>query len=651
MKCVQGTPKKEIAMSEKLQKVLARAGLGSRREIEQWIEDGRLVVNGYPALLGTRVEPKDEVKLDGRRLKLIPESLVNRKILMYHKPEGEVTTRKDPEGRPTVFDRLPPMRGSRWVAIGRLDLNTSGLLLFTNDGEVANRLMHPSHEVEREYAVRILGELKPSQRKALLEGVVLEDGLAKFNSIESRGGGGSNRWYHVTLSEGRTREVRRMFESLDLVVSRLIRVRYGPVSLDPLLKQGMNRVLTLDETNRLCEAVGVEPQAPRAERRREYQHTRRSEPMTGRGPAADYDDDVDDDENEVAPRAAARKPKVIGSKDDDLPLDRVERAAELLRRRRAAESAGVEFSGRNRRLSGKRTLRESELRRIAEEKAAAKKLGSAGTSSTGRVSRGKTATVAGNDEAPRQRRVAAAAGSRSKPSGARTSTRSDARPEGRSSGRAAPVRSSARFDRDEETPAPRRSAPASRSARAADDEAPRRRSAAKPASKFASSERTSRGGTGERSTRSRTAAAGSERTGRASSARSGSRDTAARSESPRSTAARGAAPRGTASRTGSSKADSGRTGASRAGSGKADSRGSSSRTGSPRSANPRSSDTRTTSARVAAGKSKPASRSAAAKPARSSGTKSATGSRSGGRAAAPARGGARPSAGKGKRTR
>ena len=604
-------------MSEKLQKVLARAGLGSRREIEQWIEDGRLMVNGYPALLGTRVEPKDEVKLDGRRLKLVPESLVNRKVLMYHKPEGEVTTRKDPEGRPTVFDRLPPMRGSRWVAIGRLDLNTSGLLLFTNDGEVANRLMHPSHEVEREYAVRILGELKPAQRKALLEGVVLEDGLAKFNSIESRGGGGSNRWYHVTLSEGRTREVRRMFESMDLVVSRLIRVRYGPVSLDPLLKQGMNRLLTLDETNRLCEAVGIEPQAPRAERRREYQHTRRSEPMTGRGPAADRDDDFDD-EDTVTPRASKRKPKVIGSKDDDLPLDRVERAAELLRRRRAAESAGVEFSGRNRRLSGKRTLRESELRRIAEDKAAAKKR----EASDAGNKRGRTS---GEDAAPTRTRSAAAgrravtargtstersASTSRSSSTARTGagraagTRSsEARSATRTSARTAPSR--ARPERDGDEMAPRRSTRvAARPSHAGDDEAPRRRAAAKPgtrssakpAGKFASAERGERA-TGERSSRSR---AGTERSARGSDSRSAS---GSRS---------GAGARTTAARS------------------------SSSRTGSA---------------------AKPASRSAAAKPARGSAGKPAkapTTGRSGSRSASPARGGSsragsRPSGGKGKR--
>ncbi|MFZ5842215.1 MAG: 23S rRNA pseudouridine(2605) synthase RluB [Pseudomonadota bacterium] len=532
-------------MSEKLQKVLARAGLGSRREIEQWIEDGRLMVNGYPALLGTRVEPKDEVKLDGRRLKLVPEALVNRKVLMYHKPEGEVTTRKDPEGRPTVFDRLPPMRGSRWVVIGRLDLNTSGLLLFTNDGEMANRLMHPSHEVEREYAVRILGELKPAQRKALLEGVVLEDGLAKFNSIESRGGGGSNRWYHVTLSEGRTREVRRMFESLDLVVSRLIRVRYGPVALDPLLKQGMHRLLNAEEMDRLCEAVGIEPQAPRAERRREYQHSRRSEPMTGRGPGSDQDDEFADEE--AAPRASARKPKVIGSKDDDLPLDRVERAAELLRRRRAAESAGVDFSGRNRRLSGKRTLRESELRRIAEEKAAAKKReagAAAGAGSKRSRSTAAEAAPARTSATPSRAATGRSTSARGASATARPSSRSaDARAATRTGTRSAPSR--ARFERDDDELAPRRNTRAStRPSRGGDEDAPRQRTAgkagarvsAKPAGKFAAArgERS----TSERAPRGRSSAAGAERGARAGGGRTGSAGKpASRSSATRSTTA------------------------------------------------------------------------------------------------------------------
>lgn len=255
-------------MSEKLQKVLARAGLGSRREIETWIAEGRLTVNNEVAAVGTRVEPIDVVRLDGQPLRLMPAEGIARKVLMYHKPEGEVTTRDDPEGRPTVFDRLPRLRGSRWIAVGRLDINTSGLLLFTNDGELANRLMHPSSEIEREYAVRIHGELKPAQRRKLSEGVMLDDGPAKFDSIVSKASGsGANNWYHVTIAEGRTREVRRMFEAVDLMVSRLIRVRYGNIALDPLLRQGMFRELTKEEADTLAESVHLDAALSRGERR------------------------------------------------------------------------------------------------------------------------------------------------------------------------------------------------------------------------------------------------------------------------------------------------------------------------------------------------------------------------------------------------
>ncbi len=255
-------------MSEKLQKVLARAGLGSRREIETWIAEGRLTVNNEVAAVGTRVESSDVVRLDGQPLRLMPAEGIARKVLMYHKPEGEVTTRDDPEGRPTVFDRLPRLRGSRWIAVGRLDINTSGLLLFTNDGELANRLMHPSSEIEREYAVRIHGELKPAQRRKLSEGVMLDDGPAKFDSIVSKASGsGANNWYHVTIAEGRTREVRRMFEAVDLMVSRLIRVRYGNIALDPLLRQGMFRELSKEEADTLADSVGLGAALSRGERR------------------------------------------------------------------------------------------------------------------------------------------------------------------------------------------------------------------------------------------------------------------------------------------------------------------------------------------------------------------------------------------------
>ncbi len=219
-------------MSEKLQKVLARAGLGSRRQIERWIEEGRITIDGQPATLGVRVTSDQALRVDGR---IIPTHAFQPKqrILIYHKPEGEVCTRSDPQGRPTVFDKLPTLRGARWIAVGRLDFNTSGLLLFCTDGELANRLMHPSHEIEREYAVRILGKISDEILARLKEGVVLEDGPARFDSIMDAGGSGANHWYHVTLKEGRNREVRRLWEAVGAKVSRLIRVRFGPISLPP----------------------------------------------------------------------------------------------------------------------------------------------------------------------------------------------------------------------------------------------------------------------------------------------------------------------------------------------------------------------------------------------------------------------------------
>lgn len=224
-------------MTEKLQKILANRGLGSRRQMETWIEAGRVKVNGKLAKLGDRASTTDLIRIDGRELFTHNKPILH-KTLIYNKPEGEICTRKDPEGRPTVFQKLPKLRGRRWIAIGRLDINSSGLLIFTTDGELANRWMHPSQEVEREYAVRVLGKVTPAIIERLTKGVKLEDGMAKFDEIKDAGGTGANHWYHVILKEGRQREVRRLFASQGLTVSRLIRIRYGNVALPPRLKAG-----------------------------------------------------------------------------------------------------------------------------------------------------------------------------------------------------------------------------------------------------------------------------------------------------------------------------------------------------------------------------------------------------------------------------
>ncbi|MDH3319628.1 MAG: pseudouridine synthase [Betaproteobacteria bacterium] len=231
--------------AERLQKLLAAAGHGSRREIEAWISAGRLKINGATARLGDRAQASDRIELDGKTLVLKAAGAVPR-VLLYHKPDGEMVTRSDPEGRPTVFQRLPPIPGGKWVAVGRLDINTAGLLLFTDSGELANRLMHPRYEVQREYAVRVLGALQPEERRQLLAGVALDDGVARFDTLEPSGAAeGANRWYRATLREGRNREVRRLFEAIGRKVSRLLRVRYGPVELPRDLRPG--RWLELDE--------------------------------------------------------------------------------------------------------------------------------------------------------------------------------------------------------------------------------------------------------------------------------------------------------------------------------------------------------------------------------------------------------------------
>ncbi|HQV87925.1 MAG: 23S rRNA pseudouridine(2605) synthase RluB [Nitrosomonas sp.] len=234
----------------KLQKLLAQKGLGSRREMEALIAAGEVSVNGKVAIVGDRVGPEDVVRIGKRVIRLnLEESLP--KVLLYHKPEGEIVSRDDPEGRPSVFDKLPHLRSSKWIAIGRLDFNTSGLLIFTTDGVLANRLMHPRFEMEREYAVRILGELTAEQMKQLTTGIELEDGVAAFSYLAEQGGEGINHWYRVILKEGKNREVRRMFEAIGLTVSRLMRVRFGPINLPPRIKRGQWLELDEKETRQL----------------------------------------------------------------------------------------------------------------------------------------------------------------------------------------------------------------------------------------------------------------------------------------------------------------------------------------------------------------------------------------------------------------
>lgn len=247
---------------EKLQKVLARAGCGSRREVETMIAQGIVSVDGKIATLGDRVDVHSGVKIriNGEIINLTHAQKEVCRVLMYYKPEGELCTRLDPQGRATVFDRLPRLTGSRWIAVGRLDINTSGLLLFTTDGELANRLMHPSHEVEREYAVRVFGNVDEAMLQRLRKGVQLEDGLAQFKSIKPAGGQGMNQWFNVTLMEGRNREVRRLWESQDIQVSRLIRIRYGNIELMKSLPRGGWEEMPLTQVNYLRELVGLEPE-------------------------------------------------------------------------------------------------------------------------------------------------------------------------------------------------------------------------------------------------------------------------------------------------------------------------------------------------------------------------------------------------------
>lgn len=246
---------------ERLHKLLAQSGVGSRREMEDLISAGRVMVNGEVAATGQSASPGDRIKVNG---KLVHLKFSNRlpRVIIYHKPEGEIVSRDDPNHRPTVFTSLPRMSGGRWVAVGRLDFNTSGLLLFTTSGDLANRLMHPRYNLVREYAVRVLGEMPLDAKERLLAGIELDDGIAQFSSFQEAGGDGANHWYRVSLFEGRNREVRRMFEAVGVTVSRLMRVRYGPFVLPPSLKRG--HVLEIGEADikKLLADFGMEDPVP-----------------------------------------------------------------------------------------------------------------------------------------------------------------------------------------------------------------------------------------------------------------------------------------------------------------------------------------------------------------------------------------------------
>ena len=249
-------------MTEKLQKVLARAGFGSRREIEIWIAKGRIKVNGKLAIIGDRVSDDDKIIVDGKKLAPQKKIREDRRVILYNKPENEVSTRSDPEGRRTVFDKLPPLKHGRWVSVGRLDLNTSGLMLFTTDGELANNLMHPSSQIEREYAVRVLGDVTPEMVQEMHKGVIIEDHLCRFTDIQHYGGEGVNQWYHVVLLEGRNREVRKLWESQGVKVSRLKRVRFGPLFIPSSVVKGRFNELGKTEIDKLLKLVNKESEAP-----------------------------------------------------------------------------------------------------------------------------------------------------------------------------------------------------------------------------------------------------------------------------------------------------------------------------------------------------------------------------------------------------
>ncbi len=297
---------------ERLQKILARAGLGSRREMERWIEAGRVSVNGELVTIGASATEGDVIRVDGKVISPQKTFKATTRVLGYHKPIGLVCSRDDEKGRDNVFNHLPGLTNGRWINIGRLDLNTSGLLLFTTDGELANKLMHPSSNIDREYAVRVKGVVDEDVIKRLKAGVQLEDGPARFTDIADSGGEGANHWYHVVLTEGRNREVRRLWESQDVMVSRLMRVRYGPVFLPRGMKPGKTWYLEEKEIDELREWAGmIEPKnstptrgreaAPRPEGRRSA--PKRAESRSATGGRAD---------NKSAEKRPAYKKKTTG---------------------------------------------------------------------------------------------------------------------------------------------------------------------------------------------------------------------------------------------------------------------------------------------------------------------------------------------------
>ncbi|GBG15235.1 23S rRNA pseudouridine2605 synthase [Novimethylophilus kurashikiensis] len=294
---VRARKKPAAAAPQRLQKVLAVSGLGSRRDMEELIASGRVTVNGEPAQLGQTVGADDVVRIDKRVVKLQTEPQMPR-VLLYHKLEGEIVSQDDPEKRASVFEKLPHIRGAKWVSIGRLDINTCGLMIFTTSGELANHFMHPRYEVEREYAVRVMGELTDEQLEQMTEGVELDDGIASFDAIQDRGGEGSNHWYQVILREGRKREVRRLFEAQGLMVSRLMRVRFGPVTLPPRLKRGQLLTLQDKEVRALLEWAGLP--VPRSSQQQRPMTAREKEqvgkPFTPRA-------------SRIAMAAAAQEPK------------------------------------------------------------------------------------------------------------------------------------------------------------------------------------------------------------------------------------------------------------------------------------------------------------------------------------------------------